>query len=230
MNILITGANRGLGLALVEHGLKQGDTIFATERISSEVLQNWQEQYPTKLRILQFDLTDEQAIIEEKERLEQSGERIDAIINNAAILKGREQSIETLNLDDCLTSFNINTLGPARIIKHFLPLLRKGSQKTILNLSSDSASLTHAYPGDYPYGFSKVALNMLTEKLVRELEEDQIKVLSIHPGWMHTDMGGDQAPINPVDAASDIYKLINHPPESTTGFQFFDYQGKEMDI
>src|SRR5699024_9740082 len=142
MNLLITGANRGLGLALTEFGLKQGDTVFATERTESETLQKLQAKYPDKLFILQFDVTDEAAIIVAKNQLEQDEATIDCLINNAGMLNGREQSIEKLDLEDCLTAFNINTLGPARMIKHYLPLLRKGKQKLIINISSDSASLT----------------------------------------------------------------------------------------
>src|SRR5699024_7945389 len=163
-----------------------------TTRQLSPELKEKQIEYPNSLHILQFDVTDEEAIIDAKEKLAQKIDAIDVIINNAAILNGRDQSIEDLNFDDRLLAFTINTLGPARIIKHFLPLLRKGERKSIINVSSESGSLTNAYPGDYPYGLSKVALNMITEKLVRELKDDQINVMSVHPGWMHTDMGGKQ--------------------------------------
>lgn len=230
MNILITGANRGLGFAIADYALNKGDTVIATTRQLSPELREKQIEHPNSLHILQFDVTDEEAIIDAKEKLAQKIDAIDVIINNAAILNGRDQSIEDLNFDDCLLAFNINTLGPARIIKHFLPLLRKGERKSIINLSSESGSLTNAYPGDYPYGLSKVALNMITEKLVRELKDDQINVMSVHPGWMHTDMGGKQAPTDPNDTAKAIYNFIENPPKTKTGYQFFEYSGKMMDI
>lgn len=230
MNILITGANRGLGFAIADYALNKGDTVIATTRQLSPELKEKQIEHPNSLHILQFDVTDEEAIIDAKEKLAQKIDAIDVIINNAAILNGRDQSIEDLNFDDCLLAFNINTLGPARIIKHFLPLLRKGERKSIINLSSESGSLTNAYPGDYPYGLSKVALNMITEKLVRELKDDQINVMSVHPGWMHTDMGGKQAPTDPNDTAKAIYNFIENPPKTKTGYQFFEYSGKMMDI
>ena len=230
MNILITGANRGLGLALVDQALSQGNTVIATERGTSESLKELALKYPQNLHILQFDITDEDAIANEKVKLVQKLDKLDAIINNAAILNGRDQSIEELNFDDSLKAFDINTLGPARVIKYFLPLLRKGQQKSIINISSDAGSLTNAYPGDYPYGFSKTSLNVLTEKLVRELKDDEVTVLSVHPGWMHTDMGGNSAPTDPKDAAINIYNMINNPPKSTTGFQFFNAEGNMMKI
>lgn len=230
MNLLITGANRGLGLALVDHALSKGDTVIATARKMSPSLTERQAEHPDQLHVLQFDVTDEDAIIKEKEKLAEKISTIDVIINNAAILNGRDQSIEDLSFEDCLLAFDINTLGPARIIKHFLPLLKKGAQKSIINVSSEAGSLTNAYPGDYPYGLSKVSLNMLTEKLDRELKEDQINVLAVHPGWMHTDMGGNQAPTNPNDTANAIYNFIENPPTSTSGYQFFEHSGKMMDI
>ena len=230
MNILITGANRGLGFAIADYALNKGDTVIATTRQLSPELREKQIEHPNSLHILQFDVTDEEAIIDAKEKLAQKIDAIDVIINNAAILNGRDQSIEDLNFDDCLLAFDINTLGPARIIKYFLPILRKGKQKSIINLSSEAGSLTNAYPGDYPYGLSKVSLNMLTEKLVRELKDDQINVMSVHPGWMHTDMGGKQAPTDPSDTAKAIYNFIETPPKTTTGYQFFEYSGKMMDI
>jgi len=230
MNVLITRANRGLGLALVDYALKKGDTVIATVRKMSPELAEQQSKYPDALQILLLDVTDEEAIMQAQEKLAQKIDKIDVIINNAAILNGRDQMIENLSFEDCLIAFDINTLGPARIIKHFLPLLRNGQQKSIINLSSEAGSLTNAYPGDYPYGLSKVALNMLTEKLLRELKDDQINVISVHPGWMHTDMGGKQAPTDPNDTAKGIYNFIENPPKSTTGYQFFEYSGKMMDI
>lgn len=230
MNILITGANRGLGLALVNHALSNGDNVIATARSMNEDLERLQTKYPDKLHVLQFDVTNESAIITERDRIAKEIDYIDAIINNAAILNGRDQLIENLSIEDCLLAFDINTLGPIRIIKHFLPLLRKGNEKSIINISSEAGSLTNAYAGDYPYGLSKVALNMLTEKLVRELKDDQINVMSVHPGWMQTDMGGNQAPTNPNDTAKNIYQFITNPPKSTTGFHFFEHSGKMMDI
>lgn len=232
LNLLITGANRGLGLSLTKYGLKEGYTVYATERTESDTLKKLQEEYSEKLHILKFDVTDEEAMIKEKRRLEENNVTLDIIINNVGMLTGREQSIETLDVEATLASFDINTLGPVRVIKHFLSFLKKGEGKSIVNISSDSASLTHAAGGDYPYGFGKVGVNLLTEKLRDELKNDQINVLAIHPGWMRTDMSENNpnAPLSPDESAEAIYKMIHNPPKSTSGFNFFDYHGKSMDI
>lgn len=104
------------------------------------------------------------------------------IINNAAILNGRGTSIEDLDIEAIKLAFDVNTLGPARVIKHFLPLLKKGENQSIINISSEGGSLTNAYSGDYPYGLSKAALNMLSEKLHVALKNEGIQVLSVHQG------------------------------------------------
>ncbi|PWK03347.1 short subunit dehydrogenase [Bacillus sp. VMFN-A1] len=115
-----------------------------------------------QLEILHLDVTDEESV---REAARNVGESLDVIINNAAILNGRGTSIEDLDIEAIKLAFDVNTLGPARVIKHFLPLLKKGENQSIINISSEGGSLTNAYSGDYPYGLSKAALNMLSEKL-----------------------------------------------------------------
>src|SRR5690625_487948 len=201
MNILVTGANRGLGLSLTKVGLDYGHHIYAGVRNTGDEtikqLKELQKMFPDQLNIIQLDVTLENSVIQALNCVENNTDALDCIINNAGMLNARESSIESLDIDACLAAFEINTLGPVRVIKHFLPLLRKGNRQSIINISSDAASLTHAYSGDYPYGLSKAALNMLSEKLQVYLKDEDIQVYSVHPGWMKTDMGGDQAPINP---------------------------------
>lgn len=231
MKILITGANRGLGLQLAKVGLQKGHDVFAGVRDMSasnmQELTELKEQYGNQLAIIHLDVTSEKSVQEATSKLNGS---LDVIINNAAILNEREKTIENLDLDACKLAFDINTLGPIRVIKHFLPLLKNGNNQSIINISSEAGSLTNAYSGDYPYGLSKAALNMLSEKLHVTLKDEDIQVLSVHPGWMHTDMGGEHAPTNPADTATSIYRLINREVQIESEFVFIDYQGKPMSI
>jgi len=231
MKILITGANRGLGLEMTKVGLEKGYDVFAGVRDMStskmQELTELKEQYNNQLEIIHLDVTSEKSVRTATSKLNGS---LDVIINNAAILNEREKNIEDLDLDACQLAFDINTLGPIRVIKHFLPLLKNGKNQSIINISSESGSLTNAYSGDYPYGLSKVALNMLSEKLHVTLKDEDIQVLSIHPGWMHTDMGGEHAPTNPADTATSIYRLINREVHIESEFVFIDYQGNPMSI
>lgn len=231
MKILITGANRGLGLQLVTVGLEKGHNVFAGVRdmhgSKMQELTELKAQYANQLEIIHVDVTSEQSVIEAVSSVDGS---VDVLINNAAILNEREKTIEDLDLDACMLAFDINTLGPVRVIKHFLPLLKNGKNQSIINISSEAGSLTNAYRGDYPYGMSKSALNMLTEKLHVTLKDEDIQVLSVHPGWMRTDMGGEHATTDPADTAERIYRLIHREVPIDSEFVFIDYEGKPMSI
>src|SRR5690625_324570 len=185
------------------------------------------ERYGNQLAIIHLDVTCEQSVQAATSKLNGS---LDVIINNAAILNEREKTIEDLDLEACKLAFDINTLGPIRVIKHFLPILKNGENQSIINISSEAGSLTNAYSGDYPYGMSKVALNMLSEKLHVTLKDEDIQVLSVHPGWMRTDMGGQQATNDPADTAKAIYDLIERQVQIESEHVFIDYQGKQMSI
>ncbi|WP_369403589.1 SDR family NAD(P)-dependent oxidoreductase [Gracilibacillus boraciitolerans] len=117
-----------------------------------------------------------------------------------------------------------------RIIKHFLPIFHKGPRASILNISSEAASFTNAYAGDYPYGMSKAALNMLSEKLKMYLKDDGVQVLSIHPGWMKTDMGGEKAPFDPDETARMIVDLAERKTEVDSRYSFVNRDGSAMNI
>lgn len=233
MDILITGANRGLGLSFVKTGLEKGHRIFAglrTEASKSNPLKELQKMYAGQLHFIKLDVTNEQDVIEAVKTVQEKTSSIDVIINNAGILLDRDKTIETLHLEACETAFAVNTLGPMRIVKHFLPLLRKGKNQSIINISSDSASLAKAGTNDYPYGLSKAALNMFTQKLHLSLKEEGIRVLAIHPGWMKTDMGGEEAPLNPLDVAANIFKYLDHEKSLKIPHTFINHFGKPMDL
>lgn len=234
MNILVTGANRGLGLSLTKVGLENGHSLFAgvrsTKEEATKQLRELQKMYHEKLTIIQLDVVQEDSVNKAAHKIADITNSLDCVINNAGMLNARNHKIEELDIDDCMTAFDVNTLGPIRVIKHFLPLLAKGQQQSIINISSDSASLTNAYFHDYPYGLSKVALNMLSEKLNVYLRDQDIQILSVHPGWIKTDMGGDQAPTNPVDSAKGIFKMIHREKIIESPHVFVDYQGKPMEI
>ncbi|MFD2656488.1 SDR family oxidoreductase [Gracilibacillus thailandensis] len=239
MKILVTGANRGLGLALVRSGLKQGNIIFAAVRSVADKhikeLQNLKESYEGQLRIIHMDVTNEKSVKQAAEAVKLTDQYLDVIINNAAILNEREKTIEELDMNAVLQAFDVNTLGPMRVVKHFLPVLRIGLKQhvaetqAIINISSEAGSLTNAYSGDYPYGMTKVALNMLTEKLKVYLKDEPVEVVSVHPGWMKTDMGEEKAPKDPDDTADSIYHLIENGWKSSP-FAFIDDNGNYMDI
>ncbi|WP_244226659.1 SDR family NAD(P)-dependent oxidoreductase [Paenibacillus protaetiae] len=195
MNILITGAGRGLGLHLAAEALRRGHSVIAAVRNAAAdgALAKLEQQYKGRVAYAAFDVTDEQAIAQFAADASEAGITVDAVINNAAILTERSASIETLNMDEVARSFEINVFGPMKVVKHVLPLMN-GTSGAIVNISSEAGSLHNAYGGDYPYAMTKTALNMFTEQLRHAVKERGIAVYSVHPGWIRTDMGASKHP------------------------------------
>lgn len=232
MNILITGAARGLGIDLAAAALDRGHAVIAGVRDPArgqESLSRLAADYGDKLTVAALDVTDEAGIAALAASLKQEGKTLGAIINNAAVLNASDIPLEELDLQEMQTAMDINLYGPMRVVKHFLPLLTE-PEASIINISSEAGSITNAYPGNYPYTISKTALNMFTQKLHVSLQERGIHVLSVHPGWMPTDMGGAKAPTSPRTSAEGILSLIEQRTAPEGRFMFVDYTGKDMEI
>jgi NAD(P)-dependent dehydrogenase (short-subunit alcohol dehydrogenase family) len=233
MNILITGAGRGLGLELAAEALQRGHQVIAGVRdpeLMGVGLTRLKERFPGQMMVLLLDVADEAGIEKAAVQLQNSGIQIAVIINNAAILAGRKMNIENLNMDEVELSFDINLLGPMRVVKHFLPLMPASGFGAILNISSEAGSISNAYAGDYPYAISKTALNMFSEQLRCYLKVRGIVVYSVHPGWMKTDMGGPDAPTDPKKSAEGIVDLADGTKRPKSRFAFIDYNGNAMPI
>lgn len=232
MNILITGAGRGLGVDLAAVALERGHSVIAGVRDpgrGQEALSGLAAAHGDKLTVALLDVTDEAGIAALAASLQEQGRTLGAIINNAAVLNATDTPLEELDIEAMQIAMDINLYGPMRVVKHFLPLLTE-PEASIINVSSEAGSITNAYPGSYPYTISKTALNMFTQKLHVTLKERGVHVLSVHPGWMPTDMGGAKAPTNPRISAGGIIGLIEQRTASEGRFMFVDYTGKDMEI
>ena len=231
MRILVTGANRGLGLALAQVGAERGHHIIAgirDVRQGEDKLSDF--EFPKSISIVSLDVTNEDSVIRAAKFVKEQFGSIDAIINNAGILLERDKTIEELNLDQVQASFDVNLFGPMRIVKHFLSLLLMGDSTTIINISSEAGSFDNAYGGDYAYAGSKTALNMFSQQLSKYVNGNNIQVYAVHPGWIKTDMGGDNAPGNPHDTANGILELIENKRKIDSKYVFIDHKGNPMPI
>jgi NAD(P)-dependent dehydrogenase (short-subunit alcohol dehydrogenase family) len=212
--ILITGANRGLGLALTEKLLSLGHSIHAINRRDSQALLLLQKKYPGKLQLHPGDVSDETSIQRVLERIAGQTSSLDIILNNAAL--NQEQSgplLEQVDFSNYLPTYQVNAIGPLMVVKYALPLLRRGNRKLIVNFSSEAGSIGTCWrTREYSYCMSKAALNMASQILQNALKGEDIKVLALHPGWFSSDMGGPQAPITPSEAAEAVLKLVLDPP------------------
>lgn len=219
MNILITGAGRGLGYELTREAVERGHTVWAGVRSpesSAGSLKDLQQAYPDRVKLLPLDVSDEGVIAYASGQLERLGVALDVVINNAAILLGRGQKLENLNMEEVEQSFRINLFGPMAVMKYMAPLMQKGERQAIINISSEAGGFAGAYGGDYGYALSKSGLNMFTAQLRKEFGPKGYVVYAVHPGWIKTDMGGESAPGDAGESASGIMDLIERkvtPPE-----------------
>jgi len=147
-------------------------------------------------------------------------------INNAAV-RGDTGGLPTLETDDFLTVMRVNALAPLLVTRALLASLKDGERRVVANISSRAGSLAEGTldddDGDYAYRCSKAALNMATVKLAQDLKGDGISVLSLHPGWVQTDMGGSDAVVSVASSAAGLKAIIDRADLADSGsFRAFD--------
>lgn len=233
MIYLITGAGRGLGLELTKEALARGHSVIACVREATDDGSGLPElagEYGGRLRVERLDVTREEEAILLAAKLSEEGLKLRGIINNAGVLMGREHTLETLPVSMLRLTFDVNVFGPVIVTKHFSPLLEDGAGSVVLNVSSEAGSIANAYGGDYPYAMSKTALNMFSKQTNGALRGRGIRALAIHPGWIRTDMGGRQAPLEPSDSARGILDIAEGKTRVADELSFVDYAGRAMPL
>jgi NAD(P)-dependent dehydrogenase (short-subunit alcohol dehydrogenase family) len=224
-NVLITGAGRGIGLALTKEFTQNGYSVFATYRseISAAELLKLAKEKPT-IKLIQIDVASDEGVKPLSAALKKSATTIDILINNSGVIGDKSHSILEQSFDSMMQVFNINTLGAMRVIKSVLPFMEKGS--TIAQITSLMGSITdNGSGGYYDYRVSKAALNMMNMCLAKELP--QMTCLVLHPGWVQTDMGGAGAKVSVDDCARGLFRVITTPSLRKSG-EFLDYQGEHL--
>lgn len=228
-NILITGASRGLGYFLTKKYLEEGDTVFAGARdVTGSLLLELKEQYTERLQIIPLEVTSTESVTKAYQLVGAYTDTIDTIINNAAVHNETSfEPLETADIDDCLGVYDINTLGPLRVIKGFVSFVRNSKQGQVINVSSESGSIGNCWrEKEFDYCMSKAALNMGTKLLANYLKKDGVKVIAIHPGWMRTDMGGSNATLDPYETACVLVDLFQKSYD-IEGPIFIDNEGNQ---
>lgn len=204
MRVLITGANRGIGLELVrQYALRDDVTVFAACRRTSDELEALASD---RVIIVPLDVTDAESI---QQSVNCVMGHLDVLINNAGINRPN-QALSVIQPETMLEIFNVNTVAPLMVTRAYLDLLKKSENPRLVNISSSMGSLDdRTYGGSYAYSTSKAALNMVTRGLAADLRSTGITVLTLDPGWVQTDMGGDGAPLTPPESALGIIKVID---------------------
>ncbi len=208
--VLITGANRGIGLALARGYLACGWTVFACARkdCNSKVFKALLSEYPGTFDVLRLDVSEEKSISRAARTMSSRTKHLDLLINNAGICFDKE-TISEFDAKKAAWSFAVNATGPMLVVKNFLPLLRKGQDPKVVNISSLSGSISRVsgFSGYYTYKASKAALNMFSRLLGHELRKHGIATLIVHPGLVKTRMNPAGA-ISPEKSASGIMAAV----------------------
>ena len=221
MTVLVTGANRGIGLELVRQMRARGHQVIGTARKPEQAI----ELKETGARVVQLDVIDSNSIRVMAQQLQ--GQRIDLLINNAGMLGHNAQSFAETDFDQVLATFDVNSLGPMRVTQALLPNILAGSGKTVIQISSTMGSIANNSGGYYGYRASKAALNMLNSSLALELADNGITSVVMHPGWVQTRLGGENAAITVEDSVTGMMQVIAGLGPEDSG-RFLDYQGKEL--
>ncbi|PPD22098.1 MAG: short-chain dehydrogenase [Methylomonas sp.] len=226
--LLITGANRGLGLEFCRQYAERGDTVIATcrEPERADALQALAQKHTT-LSIEKLDVADFAQIDQLAQRL--AGRAIDVLLNNAGVYSDMSGGgLGRLNYGDWMRSLTINALAPVKMAEALLPQLQISQRKLIVSVSSLMGSIAdNGSGGSLFYRTSKSALNSAMKTLAIDLQPQGIGVLILHPGWVRTDMGGENALIGVEESVSGMTQRIAGFDMTQTG-RFVKYDGKAL--
>ena len=231
--VLITGTGRemALGFNFVRRYLEQGDHVIATVRRPSEALERLQARYPDTLHVQLMDIGSTESVNAAAEKVAEYAPCLDLIINNAVTTSpDTNKELEEFDLDTIMPALNVATVGPLRVIKAFLPLLRKSrGTALIVNISSEAGSIGACYRSTYiDYGMAKAALNMATKTLHNKFKDDpKLNIITVHPGWMRTNEGNAKAPFEPYDHAETMRLMFETKRHDKKGPIFVTYAGEE---
>lgn len=226
--VLITGANRGLGLALARHFLADGYEVIGTARKPSEAI----ELSESGARVVQLDVTDDGSIAKMAELLE--GIPIDIVVNNAGYIASLDRgtdSFERTTRDQFLDTYNVNAVGPFMVTRALLPnlLLARNNVGKVINISSHGGIVNREnVRGIYSYDPTKTALNKITVDLSKDLKQHNIVVVALAPGHNKTRMGGPAGQLEPEDSMGQAKKVIENLTMDDTG-TFVGYSGFLID-
>ncbi len=218
--VLITGANRGLGLEFARQYADAGWSVIGTARKPAQA----DDLNALKVDVVQLDVTDNDSISALAASL---GDRpVDLLINNAGIFP-MARTLDSVDAYHYAQTLMVNTLGPVLVTQALLPNLRQGEMKRIVSITSQLGSIERSDGGYYGYRESKAALNMFTKTLAAELGPDGFTCLVVHPGWARTDMGGPSATLSAEEAVTGMRTVIDKATADDNG-AFIGFDGKRV--
>ncbi|MWC31392.1 SDR family oxidoreductase [Paenibacillus sp. MMS18-CY102] len=234
---LVTGADRGVGFALVKGLLMQGCKVWAGHFAeSTTALQELQIKHGERLRLLRLDISDAESVSQAIAEISEETDRLDLLINNGAILGDIVATVQDeLDFDEMETVYRVNTLGALRMSNGLIPFILNSTDKLIVNISSEAGSIGASNRVSwYAYCMSKAALNMQSKLIYNQISPQGGKVLVVHPGHVQTWMQGkldESGSLTPEQSAEHILGVVEQrlsPDWNNSVLTLIDYNGDTM--
>ena len=230
--VLITGANRGIGLGLVQEYLDAGNTyIFASCRNPNTAtdLQILADAHPDHACVIQLDISDEASIKTSVKAVSQKTDILDVLINNGAIMPRTHETRQfgELNMDALTDMMKVNAVAPLIVTQAYAQLLEKSDNPRVVMVSSEMGSMQWTKSGGaYGYRMSKAAMNMTTRTLAMDANIPNMVIITTHPGNVQTVMSGLKTGLMPRESASGLVKVIRSLSAEDNG-KFYQWDGSE---
>ncbi len=221
--VVITGANRGIGLEFARRFAADRWQVHAAVRDPDRA---------TELKALDGDVTVHPVDVTSDSQVRDfadglGGAPVDILINNAGVIGPRGQTLDDMDFGAWVEVLRVNALSPVRVLGALLPNLEAGGRKLVVNITSRMGSIGASGGGSYIYRSSKAALNAAMHNIALDLDGRGLTIVMVHPGWVSTDMGGASAPVTPQESVAGILKLVDGLGPANSG-RFFDYQGEPI--
>lgn len=228
MNVLITGANRGIGLEMVKYAMEQGWRVFACCRNphNADKLFNIAKLSNGQISVHIADMLELSTL--QALSYELRNDPIDMLINNAGIYGSDKNKFGNVDVDSWLQTFQINSIAPLKMVEAFVGQLDMGKRKLAACMSSKMGSMAdNGYGSSYIYRSSKAALNAVVKSLSIDLKDQGIISVALHPGWVKTDMGGPDAEITTRECVEQLFNHLAALTIEDSG-RFIDIDGSDV--
>lgn len=223
--VLITGANRGIGLEFARQYAAEGADVIACCRAPEKAQALNALAKTAGLKVMALDVTSPKSVAALQAAL--AGRPIDIVINNAGVGGPRNEPKGTIDFDAWVETLKTNSVAPMLVSLALHDNLKAGKLKKLITITSMMGSIAHHGGGAYAYRASKAAVNSVMHGLSKEWAKDGIAVGIYHPGWVKTDMGGASAPVTPEESVKGLRAQIARLSAGNSG-AYLDYTGKEI--